>query len=678
MGIVDKNNIKRILFVVAVSVGVFFAIWAFDSLILLSPSALKIAGESVGWISGVLICIAIAWRVAEFFSGLMPPSVGKFFLSSNAQEPISPYRLIVFCFLSAIIFQLPVLGAQVGEQWQAGYSARHGAIAGVLPFSDAKQHYTAGISMPITGKMCPLPARRPIHAANLASLFVLSGYHSFAVLAIQAALCGGILAVTCLYLSRLMGPSLALAVWVLVLRLSEEMLPCFMPATTGLWLGLIGACLIFAWIIHRKTIFVALSLGIFVIAFSARAGALFILPAIFVLGFWDLWKNKGGRPAFLRYFSAVLIAFLVAGSIPYALNSVYDTRGGTYQGNASYILYNLAVGGQDWRQVQRDYPDELKKIRGNAALIEFISARTKEAFFSKPHVFFLSMGKPLHSAFVDMPKSYFYRYLKPSPDSQPQIDIYHSGSPLYFIIFYAGAAFLFFSRALPVSFRFGLLVVLGGYVCSLPFIWLAGNALRYQAVTWILPAILTAGVLARRGSFAPPFSKELPAAMAIGAYIWVIFCIVIPLVHQIIFPFKLTTSVKVELKEKERLGYILVGPHTPVLRMKQEDGLYKRPDISIKEFRAFPRIIQAQDLFEPYDVGEQLIVALDLRKGVCRYFWSESFCIPDQPWVMQAIISPQSPPHVFRLRDIRPVDFDGRPLNSNILPYDCLYSSNNS
>jgi len=672
---------KNIYFMVFIIAGLLATICGCSYMTrLLTPSCLQLAGAVAGWVSGILVGAAIAWRAGEALAKLLPDSLGRFFSFLIPQRRLPPVVLVCLCLLSAGVFQMPVVGAQVGALWQDGHSARTSAIAGVMPFADAKQFYSAGISMPITGKMYPLPARRPIHAANLATLFVLAGYYSTVVLLAQAAFCGFFLAAACFYLSRICGPPLALAVWALVLRLSQDMSPCFMSEGTGLWLGLIGACLFLAWVIHRRPFLVALSLGVLVMAFSARSGAIFILPAIFIIGLWDTWRRQEGEKTVRRYLLATTVTMLIAGLIPCMLHAVYNTGGGAFQGNASYILYELAVGGEDWQQIFRDYPDELKRLKTADETTAFIYARTKEALFSRPKVFFSSVVGKFHTAFEDMPYSYFLCFLKPSALTLPQRSFLKFIS---IILFYAGMTFLLVGPVLAKPLRKGLLLLLLGFISSLPFIWVTFSV-RFQAVTWLFAGVLSAGILGRRGNFIPPFTAKAPVFMGVGAYIWVVACVFIPWVHQAVFPFDLKAlsraraSTEMVLKEGERIEYIVVGPHTPALRMRTEPGLYKRPDIAIREFSVIPRIIQAESLLEPYHADEQLMIALDLPRGTCRYYWSEPFCMPDRPWVMRAVVSPQSPPHVFRLRDVVPVDFHGRPLDRNRLPYGCLYSSNNN
>ena len=152
---------KNIYFMVFIIAGLLATICGCSYMTrLLTPSCLQLAGAVAGWVSGILVGAAIAWRAGEALAKLLPDSLGRFFSFLIPQRRLPPVVLVCLCLLSAGVFQMPVVGAQVGALWQDGHSAQTSAIAGVMPFADAKQFYSAGISMPITGKMYPLPARR--------------------------------------------------------------------------------------------------------------------------------------------------------------------------------------------------------------------------------------------------------------------------------------------------------------------------------------------------------------------------------------------------------------------------------------------------------------------------------------------------------------------------------------
>ena len=434
----DINHMMRLAFFILASI---FSIWIFDELMFKSVNTLVIAGHAPRLIITSLICIAIIWRVSEILIKYLPHKIRHLStIRSSTQNLINPYYFISLCLLSILAYQLPILGAYAGIQWQGGF-ANQSDIAGVLPYADAKQYFSAALTMPLFHEMGSLAARRPAHSANLASMFVLTGFHRFAVLALQASLCGFSLILACVYVSRLLGPAVAITVWAIIYGLSIDALPTFMTAPTGIWTGLIAFTLLFASILHRKPIMLALSLGVFMLAFSIRAGAYFILPMLFLVGIWSVRRN---RKSLVYFLIATVFAVSLSMCIPRIINGIYNTRGGAYQGNYINILYMLSVGSTDWRQLYRDYPGAKKTIRPADKWLEFAKMKTRQAFYSKPSIFFKTGIEILSDAVFNLPYAYFRSIIQPNL-SRESIARFNSYRYLFNTIFYGSPL------ALPVA-----------------------------------------------------------------------------------------------------------------------------------------------------------------------------------------------------------------------------------
>lgn len=667
----SRNIVIRCI--ITILIGILF-ICLFNSIMLHSANALYFCGHLAAWIAYFLLLIAIIMRLAKSSVHLQTLEGRLYRLFINPQNKVfTPGALVVLCIASATLYQLPLLGAHAGVQWDWPYEfADHSAIAGVLPFADAKQHYGAAVGMPVLDTMGGhLVARRPTHAANLASWFVLTGFNSFAVLAVQAALCGITLLLACVYLSRIAGPPIAVAVWALVYRFSEGAIPTFMSATTGTWLGLIAFILVFSSILHRRHALMAIALGIFILAFSARAGAYFILPALFVCGLWYVRKD---HKEIMRFLAITLIATILSASIPFALNKIYDSRGGEYQGNLVYVLYMLSVGSNNWQQIIIDYPDSRKEIKPASRWLRFALSKTKDAFFANPFLFFKATSVGLLKAAEEMPESYMLNIIQPS-DYNKYVEESPYIKPLFLVIFYGGLLYLLFSRALSIQLRISFFLVILGYAISLPFIWLT-EAIRFQAVTYMIPAVIIAGPLARRGNYISPLPSKLPAFTGYTAYIWIICSLFIPKLYHPDFPFNLDDLKSITLPQKQRIGYILAGPYMSYIRLLDDNRIHARPYISYNKFknlRPIKRDRANKNILAPYRTGEQLTIAWDVTQKVHRMYWSKPFCVPDRLWIYQAIIVPQSPPYVFRLKDIKPLGENGEPEKpGGKLPYKCL------
>ena len=174
----------------------------------------------------------------------------------------------------------------------------------------------------------------------------------------------------------------------------------------------------------------------------------------------------------------------------------------------------------------------------------------------------------------------------------------------------------------------------------------------------------------------PPMSSKIPYLISITTFMWIIFCVFVPKVYHPDFPFNVANLKSRNLPNKQRIGYILTGPYMSYIRLKNDNAIHTRPDISINKFnnlRAIKENSINKNRLEPYKAGEQLIITWDVTKKVHRMYWSKPFCIPNKLWIYQVIISPQSPPYVYRLSDIKPLGKNGEPIKPGTrLPYKCL------
>ena len=443
-----------------------------------------------------------------------------------------------------------------------------------------------------------------------------------------------------------------------------------MTSPTGIWTGLIAVTLLLASVIHKRSVLLALSLGVFMLAFSIRAGAYFIIPALFLAGLWAARKNRKS----LFYFLAVtVLAVGLSMTIPRIINHAYGTRGGVYQGNYIYVLYMLSVGSRDWRQITRDFPHSRDELRPESKWVEFAKSKTLEAFVSNPSKLFITCADILHNAIKTLPHSYFLSIIRPSIDNA-SLGAFAGHKTIFNFIFYSGLLFLLAGTALNKSARMGLLLLLIGYTLSLPFIWL-GPSIRFQAVTYFIPSLAIAGVLSRQGNLTPPFSIKFPYAACLLIYAWFIAVIFMPFLFKYVFPFNMgKLSIKILSGDKKR-SYILAGPNMISLRFKEDNNRHVRPDISINEFRNLKTMQyeSRKKRFEPYKAGEQLTMTVDINYKNAKMYISKPFCIPDKLWVYQVVISRHAPPYTYRLTDIKPVDYEGRPLAMNKpLPFHCM------
>ncbi len=236
-------------------------------------------------------------------------------------------------------------------------------IAGIVPRSDAWVHFRQAIDIATSGGTEVFFNGRFVYPAYFSSLLALAGANlSFAVLA-STALVLTALGVAAVLVARAFGwfPTaiLCLIVW---LYYRNEGCGAVMSENFGLLAGLLALPFLVAGFRENRAGLFSLGVLIAGVGFSARPGALFLLPALaLACGVIGLRRHGGFRDFFL---SAAMAGFL--GLAGFASNSLLTStlqRGGERVafGNFAYSFHGL-LHGTDWEDSYAKYQGDTKRI----------------------------------------------------------------------------------------------------------------------------------------------------------------------------------------------------------------------------------------------------------------------------------------------------------------------------
>lgn len=252
----------------------------------------------------------------------------------------------------------------LGSLWLTGTSSPL-SISGHYQISDASIYWHCSNALLERGNYVGagslLPdwcQRRPIYSALLAGIKLAAFSHVKVTLLLQAALLSAVLALL-LQRVRLQTGEIGTALVALLLFAfaMTDAFPLTMTENAGLFFGCIGLSSLLAACQSLRFTWAVLGMASLSFALNARAGAMFVLPALVA---WAIVVASHFR---LQRWSAGLMA-LAAVSVGFVAQAGFVLIGGgsptQSHGNFSYTLYGLAVGGKGWLQVLTDHPELLK------------------------------------------------------------------------------------------------------------------------------------------------------------------------------------------------------------------------------------------------------------------------------------------------------------------------------
>ncbi|MFN4283659.1 MAG: hypothetical protein ACK4NA_13555 [Alphaproteobacteria bacterium] len=274
----------------------------------------------------------------------------------------------IWVFLSAAVFAIAVC-----LKYASGVSSDV-MLFGLFPASDANGYLIGAVSYLENGRLSEWATRRPFAALHLAGLLALTGHDLRVSLVLLAALCAaGTLLVVAALRARF-GPAAAFGAFVSLFPFIYLTLNTTMSESLGFALGCVAFALLVEAADGGKRRWVWIGLALLSVGLMARAGALFVLPALIL---WCGWRWRGVDSRF-SWTTAAVAALAVVGA--YAINKffiiVYGAPGQAAFGNFSFTLYGLAIGGESWTRFFVDFPNAAGLPEGEQAAAAYHAALT--------------------------------------------------------------------------------------------------------------------------------------------------------------------------------------------------------------------------------------------------------------------------------------------------------------
>ncbi|MEW5727613.1 MAG: hypothetical protein AB1918_07285 [Pseudomonadota bacterium] len=295
--------------------------------------------------------------------------------------PPSPWRMVA---VGAILGVLPVFG-----YWLAGRSSAN-AVGGLIQWNDAAIYLGCARSLVAGAPFEATCAMRPYYTGFLGGLLMLAGGHVQAALLAQGAVAGAGTAWFAATIARREGMVAGLAVFAALFVFASQFTMAALTENAGLLLGSLALAVL--WRRGRSVgageFFAAMAvLGL---GLNARAGAMFVLPALLL---WCFLETEGSRRIRLWRTAAgaagLAVSFVANGWLVGALG------GGALSAhsNLAYNAYAMAVGGDRWPRILMDHPELAGMEAEKFAPIAYGLAW--QAFLDRPYLLALGYAKGL-------------------------------------------------------------------------------------------------------------------------------------------------------------------------------------------------------------------------------------------------------------------------------------------
>ena len=254
--------------------------------------------------------------------------------------------------LWSLSFTMILFGLALSWVWSTGY-VDGSLIGSLLPWSDAQGYlyYAEGL---LAGQRFDLFAsRRPLFTSLLSVLFGITRQNlqiSLAILGIMTALACYIAARE---ICRTEGPLVGVVVLVVEFLYFRYFIGKVLTESLGLTLGALGLALLWRGGRFDRKWLIFAGITTFALAENARAGALFILPALVL---WAAWHFRGNQWLSLKVLAGGLAAVALGFGLNFLLLSFVGSSGEAAFSNFSYTLYGLAAGYKGWAIARALFP----------------------------------------------------------------------------------------------------------------------------------------------------------------------------------------------------------------------------------------------------------------------------------------------------------------------------------
>lgn len=254
---------------------------------------------------------------------------------------------------------------------------------GIIPYVDASSYYNGAEHFLDSGKLNEWNQRRPLNAVLLSERLLFTNFDLRNALILQAVIFGFIAFFAALTVARTLGRIAGLVMFAGLFAFAAPYIPTMFSEILGISLGALGFTLLWLGVNDKKKGLFCIGIIILTFALLARAGAMFVLPALVIYSGYLFRLNK-------KYnLKIAAIAALCIGSgffINQSLVWLYGDGTGSTLSNFSYVLYSLAVGATGWTQALFDLPQLSSMTEAQRAT--FLYSMSVNHILSNPTIFF--------------------------------------------------------------------------------------------------------------------------------------------------------------------------------------------------------------------------------------------------------------------------------------------------
>jgi len=331
------------------------------------------------------------------------------------------------------------------------------AIAGLVPFSDARGHFLGPYVQAWTGEWSGWVLRRPLAAVFRSFCLVLVNYNNYSFLMLQVT---GLAIATFFAIKALIswrGIWAGLTFFGLVFCQVRGYLPTHLTEPLGVFWALIAVPFLVRAIQFNRSGDAIAGFYLTLWALMIRMGAMFTIPA---LGLWAVISQLGHRRKMAVAALWVSGLFLMVVGISSVVLKFYGAPGSQVGSNFSYVICGLTHG-TDWSGCGRIYAEELSFLQSEPEKVAWLYSKAKETFLTDPQILALRLIDGARYFISGLPRFMIAGYG----------GVMHPLFPkkIWLLVFATGFGWVMWRRREKREIAFWILVV-GSIFASAPFV----------------------------------------------------------------------------------------------------------------------------------------------------------------------------------------------------------------
>jgi hypothetical protein len=307
--------------------------------------------------------------------------------------------------LIGLTFTMAMSALALAYLWNTGASEEP-VVMGLFPFKDPSNYYNDAQRI-LLGQTISNFGGRPFFTGFLSFLLWLTGRNLQAALAVLVAVASLSSYIAAQEIRRHFGPAVAALALYLMLIYYRQFTGTTSTENLGFTLGALGLAFLLKGFRIKSLISCLVGLFLVCFALNARPGPFFILPFI-ILWFTLAFCRSHKFLSLMRPFVLGIAVSLLAFAFNYLFFLTISTPNAAMFSRFPHTFYGLAVGGKDWVQISKDYPEVVKLPDPQRS--EMIYALGLKAVWSNPGRFIQGIVKNFQDFFSARYGAYNFIY----------------------------------------------------------------------------------------------------------------------------------------------------------------------------------------------------------------------------------------------------------------------------